>query len=388
MAFFRPDTEDMFEKSIRRALEEEGVQAIRVDKVEHNDNIDDRIFSEIESSDFAIADLTYARPSVYYEAGFAERAIPVIYTIRRDHLKPRADDEFGVLQLHFDLAMRNVIDWATPDDEIFLERLRSRIKLIAGPIAAARESDRGEVEAARRFGRLSISERGELLEQAASDLLVQHGFQHPDLKKKEVVMGEWHSNKAYFRGSDDSLCLVDIIFKGGDDKSWLFEYNPSYNLNITKNIGTLNELQEYLIIISFNAESINELAIKYSDFEVDQEDCSLKRVDSTRIPKLPKKFRGSVVLASKYMSFGVGESVKRWFQSKPPERKSGFNTDRPQPSLIHEPKDYDGYFVHGGFKYREVDRLQKICLLDEVKSKEDFTSRLESLLEIDIDLGI
>jgi nucleoside 2-deoxyribosyltransferase len=57
-----------------------GVAAPRVDRIEHNDNIDTRIISEIEAADLVIGDLTYARPSVYFEVGYAQRAIPVIFT--------------------------------------------------------------------------------------------------------------------------------------------------------------------------------------------------------------------------------------------------------------------------------------------------------------------
>jgi hypothetical protein len=36
---------------------------------------------------YCSADLRYARPSVYFEAGYAERSVPVIYTVRRDHFR-------------------------------------------------------------------------------------------------------------------------------------------------------------------------------------------------------------------------------------------------------------------------------------------------------------
>jgi hypothetical protein len=78
--------------------------------------------------------VTYARPSVYYEAGFAEREIPVIYTVRRDHLALRVDDEFGVFRVHFDLLMKNLIDWTDPSDQTFVARLARRVDEILGPI--------------------------------------------------------------------------------------------------------------------------------------------------------------------------------------------------------------------------------------------------------------
>ena len=78
MAFGHNDTDAIF-KILRKTLGPLGINAQRVDRIEHNDNIDTKIISEIETADLVIADLTYARPSVYFEAGYAQRAIPVIF---------------------------------------------------------------------------------------------------------------------------------------------------------------------------------------------------------------------------------------------------------------------------------------------------------------------
>src|SRR5215472_9716952 len=61
-------------------------------RLEHNDDIDKRIMKEIKACDFAIADLTYARPSVYFEAGFAQRSVPV--TSRKDHRSALCQEHF------------------------------------------------------------------------------------------------------------------------------------------------------------------------------------------------------------------------------------------------------------------------------------------------------
>ena len=77
MAFDHKATDAIF-KILRKTLGPVGINAQRVDRIEHNDNIDTKIISEIEAARMVIADLTYARPSVYFEAGYAPRAIPVI----------------------------------------------------------------------------------------------------------------------------------------------------------------------------------------------------------------------------------------------------------------------------------------------------------------------
>ena len=72
MAFGQKDTDAIF-KILRKTLAPLGINAQRVDRIEHNDNIDTRIISEIEAADLVIADLTYARPSVYFDASISGR---------------------------------------------------------------------------------------------------------------------------------------------------------------------------------------------------------------------------------------------------------------------------------------------------------------------------
>src|SRR5690349_3854545 len=112
MAFDRNDTDRLYNQQIQRALKRAGVLPIRIDRIDHNDDIDDRIIAELNQCDLALADLTYARPSVYFEAGYAARVRPVIYTCRADHFRPRQDDPEGNLRVHFDLQMKNILKWS------------------------------------------------------------------------------------------------------------------------------------------------------------------------------------------------------------------------------------------------------------------------------------
>src|SRR5579859_2735151 len=118
MAFGQTDTDAIF-KILKKTLVPLAINAQRVDRIEHNDNIDTRIISEIEAADLVIADLTYARSSVYFEAGYAQRAIPVIFTARSDHFRERDNDPNGNRHVHFDLKKRNIIAWSSPSDETF-----------------------------------------------------------------------------------------------------------------------------------------------------------------------------------------------------------------------------------------------------------------------------
>jgi len=128
MALNHEDSNAVYDKQIRPVAAVKDVDARRVDRIPHNDDIDDKIIEEIKSADFVIADLTYARPSVYFEAGYAERAgTPVIYTCRRDHLTRGANDN---LRVHFDLEHRNIIPWADHADTEFPAKLSDRIDLV------------------------------------------------------------------------------------------------------------------------------------------------------------------------------------------------------------------------------------------------------------------
>ena len=141
MAVGRADTDRIYDKHILPTLRAAGIRAVFMGRLEHNDDIDKRIIREIEACDFCIADLTYARPSVYFEAGYAQRKVPVIYTSREDHLRPRADDAFGNYRVHFDLLMRNIVPWSNPHDRTFSRRLTKRIGIVVAPFLRQRRID-------------------------------------------------------------------------------------------------------------------------------------------------------------------------------------------------------------------------------------------------------
>ncbi len=94
--WFRPEMNDVYENAIKPAIEfiEEGemeprFHAVKIDNVEHVNDINDEIIATIRRSRFMVCDLTGYRGGVYFEAGFAYGlGLDIIYTCRKDWIKP------------------------------------------------------------------------------------------------------------------------------------------------------------------------------------------------------------------------------------------------------------------------------------------------------------
>ena len=101
--WFDPTMEDIYNYGIYKPMTDLGYEVIRVDKHQHNDRIDAKIFEIIRKSRFLVADFTGNRSGVYYEAGFASgQGIPVVHTCRFDYMN----------QLHFDVKTINTIGYS------------------------------------------------------------------------------------------------------------------------------------------------------------------------------------------------------------------------------------------------------------------------------------
>lgn len=110
-----------YTKGIEKAVEDAGYKPLRIDSVEHNGKIDDRIIAEIRRSRFVVVDFTSEkdkpRGGVYYEAGFAQGlGVDVIWTCREDMIE----------HVHFDTRQFNHITWTDPKD--LYTKLKTRIE--------------------------------------------------------------------------------------------------------------------------------------------------------------------------------------------------------------------------------------------------------------------
>ena len=123
--WFDDSMKDAWEVGIDPAIKDAGYEAIRIDRKEHANKIDDEIIAEIRRSRFVVADFTHgdsgARGGVYYEAGFAHGLdIPVVFTCREDALE----------KVHFDTRQYNHIVWQEPGE--LRHRLATRIAAVIG----------------------------------------------------------------------------------------------------------------------------------------------------------------------------------------------------------------------------------------------------------------
>ena len=116
---FRPELEAAYEHGILAALGDCGFQAIRVDKEHFAEKICDRIIVDIRRAQFMVADFTFQRGGVYFEAGYAlALGRTVIWSCRDDDL----------CNLHFDTRQYPHIVWREPVD--LRVQLRDRLRAL------------------------------------------------------------------------------------------------------------------------------------------------------------------------------------------------------------------------------------------------------------------
>jgi hypothetical protein len=152
--WFTSEMNAVYETAIKPAIEyiEEGevearFRAVKIDNVEHLNDINDEIISAIRRSRFMVCDLTGYRGGVYFEAGFGKGlGLDVIYTCRKDWLKAevlrdKEGQQIDILYdaggkeiqikkegIHFDIEHINRLEWEKDKLEDFKEKLVTRIK--------------------------------------------------------------------------------------------------------------------------------------------------------------------------------------------------------------------------------------------------------------------
>lgn len=174
MAFDHDDTDALYDLAVLPILKANNIIPIIINRREDNRDINQQIIEQLNACDFCIADLTYTRPSVYFEAGFAQRAVEVIYTVRADHLGKKQPDN---LRVHFDLQMKPLIKWTGPNDKTFPERLQKRIR---GTVLRGWNKNQGEIVKRQQqqsdFAHMPLATRIAKLRTAVMSNILKLGF--------------------------------------------------------------------------------------------------------------------------------------------------------------------------------------------------------------------
>jgi hypothetical protein len=219
------DVDRVYLKLIKPTLGPLHVAVSRVDRVDHNDDIDDKIMELLTAADFCIADLTHARPSVYYEAGYAMATKPVIFIARKDHFKARDNDPAGNFRVHFDLQMKNIIPWGGSDAN-FKARLKRRVKLISRPLVQSLLADSTKSKERDAFAALSQQQRISTLEEIAALEIRERSFR---MENNETRM---------WRGLFGLGSAFDAERQHGDENISLRVYvEPQFHLKGLKEVG-------------------------------------------------------------------------------------------------------------------------------------------------------
>jgi hypothetical protein len=227
MAFERADTDALYERKIMPLLKRLGITPIIINRSESTDDLNKQIIEQLNACDFCITDLTYERPSVYFEAGYAQRAVPVIYTVRSDHVPPRRSDDGRV---HFDLTMKPLIQWKSRTDKTFQRRLEKRVRFGFLHDWNRRQQASDELDKARgEFGRLSVRERLHLLRDVARNAFKRIGF------------GKWQYEKSREPAYDH------VVFDDGTG-FWVGERRHGRTLTIVK-VKALDSLPKRQMVV-------------------------------------------------------------------------------------------------------------------------------------------
>lgn len=119
----KPKLEDI-RVTIKDVFKDFGIDAVTADEIEHEGVMTERILSEIETSEFLIADLTHEHPNVYYEIGHAHAMKKRVILVRKWGTK-----------IHFDVVHRNCPECRNTTDLKSL--LRKRLETLTNKKSTA-----------------------------------------------------------------------------------------------------------------------------------------------------------------------------------------------------------------------------------------------------------
>jgi len=277
MAFDHRDTNSIYDQHIEPVLKRNNIIPIVINRQEDNRDINNQIIEHLDSCDFCIADLTYTRPSVYYEAGYAQRQVEVIYTARTDHLGKRQPEDRRV---HFDLQMKPLISWDNPSDKRFQSRLEKRLKNTVLKTWQQRYKKSLKTSAERdKFNSLPLPTRLEIYRKNAINIAIRHDFKNWVLKQNPLFYcgkhefykkiyknpSRYSNYNVFFFGEKKSDNNLKIITIASIEKALVNFFRYSILILIDrfgfhdyilakngKDLKSLNKIEEHHLILSPN----------------------------------------------------------------------------------------------------------------------------------------
>ncbi len=123
MSFDEKDMLYKYRSVVKEVCSQMGYDAYVISDFHHNDDIVDKILSEIKRSNFLIVDLTGQKQNAYFEAGYGmAQNKPVILTCRSNEIK----------KVSFNLNHFNILLWKPNKMDLFKENLKDRIGATVG----------------------------------------------------------------------------------------------------------------------------------------------------------------------------------------------------------------------------------------------------------------
>lgn len=120
---FSEEFDDVFRIGIKETADKEDVKAYRLDEELFDEGMLDKIYSEIESADFIIADLSNRNTNVFYELGYAHAMgkLCILITESADNipfdLKHKRHIVYGGKLTYLQEQLQSNIEWAKNEIE-------------------------------------------------------------------------------------------------------------------------------------------------------------------------------------------------------------------------------------------------------------------------------
>lgn len=137
-AFGYEEIDQLYSNNLAQACETLGYTPVRVDMNEPSQTITELMMDSVTEAACVIADLTHARPSVYFEVGYAHGlGVPLLLTCRKDHHRGKSD----AARIHFDLEQYKISYWSRDSKGRFTWRKEMEPYKRLASILAPRKSE-------------------------------------------------------------------------------------------------------------------------------------------------------------------------------------------------------------------------------------------------------